>query len=442
MPPAIRYTRARDGTTIAYQVVGDGPLDMVYVPQSFSAVEHFWDHPMIARFFERLAALGRLILFDRRGSGMSDRVGPPATLEEQIDHVTAVLDAAGSEQAALFAIMEGGPMAMLFAASRPDRVRALVLHHTFARSTSAPGYEFAWDVETRRSAIEEYLEHWGDGSIIERFAPAHADDRMLRDWLGKHQRLGTSPGDAREVSALNEQVDVRHVLGSIRVPTLVLDRTGEAAFNRGHAGYLAEHIPGARLVRLHGDETLPFLGDTDELLGEIEEFLTGERRGRDIDRMLATVLFTDIVGSTERAATLGDGAWRSLLAEHDRRIRSCLARHDGREVKTVGDGFLATFDGPARAVRAAQAIARDVSDLGLEVRAGVHAGEVEVMDDDVGGMAVHIAARLVAIAQPGEVVASGTVKDLVVGSGLRFADRGEEELRGVPGSWRLWRVEE
>jgi len=441
MPPQTRYARTRDGAHIAYQVVGDGPLDMVYVPQSFSMVEHFWDHPVVARFFERLSSLGRLIMFDRRGSGMSDRIGAPATLEEQVDDVIAVMDAAGCEQAALFAIMEGGPMAMLFAASRPDRVRALILSHTFARSTSAPGYEFAWDAETRRAAMEEYFEHWGDGSIADRFSAGHGDDRLLRDWIGKFQRLGMSPGDARRHSELNGQVDVRHVLGSIRVPTLVLDRTGEHGFQREHARYIAGHIDGARLVQLPGEETLPFLGDSDALLGEIEEFLTGERRGRDLDRVLATVLFTDIVGSTHRAATIGDEAWRSLLAEHDRRVRACLARHDGREVKTVGDGFLATFDGPARAVRAAQAIAREISDLGLEVRAGLHTGEVERIGDDVGGMAVHIAARLVAIAEPGELVASGTVKDLVVGSGLRFADRGEEELRGVPGSWRVWRVE-
>jgi class 3 adenylate cyclase len=404
-------------------------------------MEHFWDHPVVARFFERLAALGRLIMFDRRGSGMSDRIGTPATLEEQVDDVIAVMDAAGAEQAALFAIMEGGPMAMLLAASRPERVSALVLNHTYARSVSGPDYEFAWDAETRATVMEEYFEHWGDGTIADRFAPTHADDRLLRDWLGRHQRLGMAPGDARRHTELNGQIDVRHVLGSITVPTLVLDRTGEHAFNRDHARYIAEHIPGARLVELPGDETLPFLGDSDALLGEIEEFLTGERRLHDPDRLLATVLFTDIVGSTARAATMGDGAWRSLLGEHDRRIRACLAQHDGREVKTVGDGFLATFDGPARGVRAAQAITHEISDLGLDVRAGLHTGEVEVIGDDVGGMAVHIAARLVAIAEPGEVVASGTVKDLVVGSGLRFADRGEEELRGVPGSWRLWRVE-
>ena len=441
MPPVTRYAHARDGTTIAYRVVGDGPLDMVYVPQSFSAMEHFWDHPVVARFFERLAALGRLIMFDRRGSGMSDRIGTPATLEEQVDDVIAVMDAAGAEQAALFAIMEGGPMAMLLAASRPERVSSLVLNHTYARSVSGPGYEFAWDAETRAAVMEEYFEHWGDGTIADRFAPTHADDRLLRDWLGRHQRLGMAPGDARRHTELNGQIDVRHVLGSITVPTLVLDRTGEHSFNREHARYIAEHIPGARLVELPGDETLPFLGDSNALLGEIEEFLTGERRLRDPDRLLATVLFTDIVGSTARAATMGDATWRSLLAEHDRRIRACLAQHDGREVKTVGDGFLATFDGPARGVRAAQAITREISELGLDIRAGLHTGEVEVIGDDVGGMAVHIAARLVAIAEPGEVVTSGTVKDLVVGSGLRFADRGEEELRGVPGSWRLWHVE-
>jgi class 3 adenylate cyclase len=440
MAPQTQYVRARDGVSIAYQVVGDGPLDMIYVPQSFSAVEVFWEHPTVARFFERLALIGRVILFDRRGSGMSDRSAGAGALEDQIDDVRAVMDAAGSDHAAVFAIMEGGPMAMLLAATMPDRVDALILHAAFARTTWAEDYDFAWTTDERAEAMREFHDNWGDGTLAMHFAPSHAGDMRLQAWLGRLQRMGQGPGDARAWSEVNQHLDVRHVLGSIRVPTLLLHREGDLAIHPGHSRYLAEHIPGARLVMLPGGDTLPFLGDTETILGEVEEFLTGDRILRDTDRLLATVLFTDIVGSTERAATLGDDRWRQLLDEHDRIVRTCLARHDGREVKTVGDGFLATFDGPARALRAARTIVDDVATLGLDVRAGLHTGEVDVIGDDVGGLAVHLAARVMATAGGGEIVTSGTVKDLVVGSGLRFEDRGPRELRGVPGTWQLWRL--
>jgi class 3 adenylate cyclase len=426
--------------SIAYQVVGDGPRDLIYVPQSFTAVEVLWDHPTVAAYFERLSSLGRLILFDRRGSGASDRCGGPATLEEQVDDVRTVMDAVGSEKAALFAIMESGPMAMLFAASMPERVEGLILYASFARTTRTEGYEFAWTRETRDAATEWLVENWGDGSIGMRFAPSHADDVRLREWLGRVQRAGMGRGEARAHSELNGHIDVRHVLGSIRVPTLILHRADDEGMDPGHSRYLAEHIPGAVRVELPGRDTLPFLGDSDAVIGELEEFLTGDRTVPEADRVLATILFTDIVGSTKRAAALGDGPWRELLAEHDRLVRTALARHRGREVKTVGDGFLATFDGPARAARAAQAIVAEVATLGLEVRAGVHTGEVETIGDDVGGLAVHIAARVRGAAGAGEVLASSTVRELVAGSGLRFDDRGRRELRGVPGVWRLWAV--
>jgi class 3 adenylate cyclase/pimeloyl-ACP methyl ester carboxylesterase len=421
-------------------VVGEGPRDVVYVPQSFTAVEILWEHPTVADYFERLAAIGRLILFDRRGSGMSDRCGGPATLEEQIDDVRAVMDAVGSETAVLFAIMESGPMAMLFAASMPERVEALVLYAAFARTTRTKGYEFAWTEEERDAATRYMVEHWGDGSIGMRFAQSHPDDPHLREWLGRLQRIGMSPGEARNHSELNGRLDVRHVLGSIRVPTLVLNRADDQGMHPGHSRYLAEHIPGAIHVELPGSETLPFLGDSYAVLGEVEEFLTGDRSELDTDRVLATVLFTDIVGSTQRAAALGDGPWRALLAEHHRLVRGALARHRGREVKTVGDGFLAIFDGPARAARAAQTIVSEVATLGLDVRAGVHTGEIETIGDDVGGLGVHIAARVMGEADAGEVLASSTVRDLVAGSGLRFDDRGRRQLRGVPGVWRLFAV--
>ena len=440
MAPRTRYTRARDGVSIAYQVVGEGDRDIVFVPQTFSAIEALWEHPTVARFFERMAAMGRLVLFDRRGTGMSDRGPGTASLEEQIDDVHAVMDAAGVERADLMAVMEGGPMAMMFAASAPERVRSLILFAAFARATRAPDYDAAWTAEERDAAMREIVEHWGDGSIAARFSSSQGDDPALQEWLGRIQRMAMGPGDAAAASALNGRLDVRHVLGTIRVPTLLLHRTGDRGIDVRHSRHLAEHIPGARLVELPGEDTLPFLGDADAALGEVEEFLTGDRSPADHDRILATVLFTDIVGSTMRAAALGDAGWGDLLAEHDRIVRSCLARNRGREVKSVGDGFLAVFDGPARAVRAARSIVTELTALGVEVRAGLHTGEVQLVGDDVAGLAVHIAARVMAEAPPGRVLVSSTVRDLVVGSGLRFEERGRRALRGVPGEWGLWEV--
>ena len=432
--------RARDGVSIAYQVVGEGERDIVFVPQTFSAVEALWEHPTVARFFARLGGLGRVILYDRRGTGMSDRTGGTATLEEQVDDVRAVMDAAGAERADLIAIMEGGPMAMLFAASAPERVRSLTLYAAFARSTRADDYPAAWPADERLASMRHMVEHWGEGSFAARFAPSHADDAGLREWLGRLQRMSLGQGEAAAAMELNGHIDVRHVLGSIRVPTLLLHRTNDAGIGVAHSRYLAEHIPGARLVELEGVDTLPFLGDAEAVIGEVDEFLTGDRRPPEHDRVLATVLFTDIVGSTVRAAALGDRGWRDLLEEHDRIVRACLARHRGREIKSVGDGFLALFDGPARAVRAARSIIADVTALGLEVRAGLHTGEVELVGDDVAGLAVHIAARVMGEATEGRVLVSSTVHDLVVGSGLRFEDRGRRELRGVPGEWGVWEV--
>jgi class 3 adenylate cyclase len=432
--------RARDGVSIAFQVLGEGERDIVFVPQTFSAVEALWDHPTVARFFARLGGLGRVILYDRRGTGMSDRTGGTASLEEQVDDVRAVMDAAGAERADLIAIMEGGPMAMLFAASAPERVRSLTLYAAFARSTRADDYPAAWSAEERAAATRKMVDEWGQGGFADRFAPSHADDTSLREWLGRLQRMALGPGEAAAAMELNGRLDVRHVLETIRVPTLLLHRTDDPGIGVAHSRYLAGRIPGARLVELGGRDTLPFLGDSDEVLGEIDEFLTGDRRPPERDRVLATVLFTDIVGSTVRAAALGDQPWRDLLAEHDRIVRACFARHRGREIKSVGDGFLALFDGPARAVRAARSIVGEVTALGLEVRAGLHTGEVELVADDVAGLAVHIAARVMGEAPPGRVLASSTVHDLVVGSGLRFEDRGRRELRGVPGEWGLWEV--
>jgi class 3 adenylate cyclase/pimeloyl-ACP methyl ester carboxylesterase len=437
--PRTRYTTTKDGRYIAWSVFGDGPIDILYVPQSISAMEHIWDHPTVSGFFTRLAGIGRLIAYDRRGSGMSERLESPASLEEQIDDVHAVLDAAGSERAAMIALYEGGPMALLFAASAPERVGALVLYATMPRMSWAPGYEFAWKQPERSAALSSFEQDWGIGErMFSGWAPGYGTDERMKAWLARLQRLAMDPHYASKVFEMNGQIDVRPVLEAIQAPTLVLHRRDDVAFDIRHSEYLAEHIPNAKFRVLEGVDTLPFLGDSDAVLGEIEEFLTGARVEREPDRVLATVLFTDICKSTERAAELGDSRWRSLLEAHDSAVRTQLERHRGRPIKSVGDGFLATFDGPARAIRAARAIGDEVKDLGLDIRAGLHTGECEVMGDDVGGLAVHIAARVLGAADAGEVIVSNTVKDLVVGSELRFEDRGEHELRGVPGAWRLW----
>ena len=434
-----RYARTRDGLHIAYQTVGDGPLDLLYVPQSFSQVEHLWEHPTVARWLERLASFARLIMYDRRESGLSDRMGRAATLEEQIDDVIAVLDAAGAGRVGIYALMEGTPMAMLFAAAHPERTGALALYNPFARTTRAPGYEWAPTAAERAERFEQINAGWGNGDVLLEFlASRHGQDERLAAWLGKLQRVSMSPGTARTVSEANQDLDVRHVLPSIRVPTLVLRREADEAIDARHVRYVAEHIPGARLVELPGDETLPFLGDAESVVGELEEFLTGGRASAVRDRVLATVLFTDICGSTEAAARLGDRAWRDVLGEHDRLVADVIERYAGRPVKSIGDGVLATFDGPARAIRAGRAIAREVPRLGVDVRVGLHTGECEMIGSDVGGLAVHIAARVVGLADAGQVVVSQTVKDLVTGSELDFADRGEHDLRGVPGRWRVW----
>jgi class 3 adenylate cyclase len=431
----------RDGRVIAYTTVGEGPLDLLYVPQSLSAIEHIWDHPAVAAFYGRLASFSRLILFDRRGSGMSERLESPATLEEQMDDVLAVLDAVESQRSAVMAIYEGGPMAMMLAATAPERVGALILYACYARASATDGYEHAWSAQERDAAMRAYREHWGQGDALAwHFAPSHLEDRRLVDWLGRLQRLSMDPSYHRKAMAASGAVDVRHLLPTIRQPTLVLHRRDDAAMDFRHGQHLAREIPNARLVVLEGRDSLPYLGDTDAVAGEIEEFLTGTRAEPEPDRVLATVLFTDICSSTERAAELGDARWRSLLEQHDEAVRAQIARHRGRTVKSVGDGVLATFDGPARAIRAARGLSEDVAELGLAVRVGLHTGECEVIGEDVGGLAVHIAARVMDSAAPGEVLVSGTVHDLVAGSGLRFRDRGEHKLRGVPGAWRLWAV--
>ena len=439
MAPETRYARSGD-LHIAYQVVGEGPIDLVYVPSWISQVEHYWEEPVVAGYFERLASFSRLILFDRRGSGLSDPVPSAPTLEEQIDDVVAVMDAAVSEQAAIFALLDGGAMAALFAATHPERTNALVLYEAMPRMSWAEDYPWAPRREEREARLREGM-NWGDGSSVAALSPGAAENPRVRAWFARLERLSASPGTAIKLMRMNGEIDVRAVLPSIQTPTLVLHRPADALMDVRHSRYLAEHIPGARYVELPGTETLVFGSDADGELDEIEEFLTGVRPVRDPDRILATVMFSDIVDSTSRAAELGDRRWRDLLDLIDRSIAQELARFRGRTVKSMGDGFLATFDGPARAIRCATAI-RDAASaqFGLRMRSGLHTGEIEVIGNDVGGIAVHIGARVGANAAPGEVLVSGTVKDLVVGSGIRFEDRGERELRGVPGQWRLWAV--
>jgi class 3 adenylate cyclase len=381
-----------------------------------------------------------VITFDRRGSGLSDPLLGAPTLEDQMDDVLAVMDAAGSESAAICGTLEGGPMASLFAATFPERTEALILYATFARATWAPGYEWAWPAEMRDAHMDELLAHWGEGLVAGSVAPSQKSDPSFMEWAGRLERLAASPGTIRRIFDLIGSFDVRDVLPSIRVPTLVMHRTEDSFLKVEHSRYIASQIPGARYVELEGGDNMFSLGDSDALLGEVEEFLTGTRHEREPDRMLATVLFTDIVDSTRRAAEMGDRGWRFLLERHDALFRQALERHRGREVKRTGDGFMATFDGPARAIRCAASVAEAMGTLGLEVRAGLHTGELEVMDDDYGGLAVHIASRVMGCAAPNEVLVSGTVKDLVVGSGIDFEERGERELRGVPGEWRLYAV--
>jgi len=437
--PVARYARSGD-LHIAYTVQGDGPVDLVWIPPWISQVEYLWSEPSLARVMRRLTGFARVITFDRRGSGLSDPLDGAPTLEEQMDDVLAVMDAAGSEHAHIAATLEGGPMGALFAATHPDRARSLILYSTFARSVWAPGYEWAWSEEERDFRMADCVDHWGEGLVAGSVAGSMMGDPRFMEWAGRLERLAASPGSIGRIFDLIGKFDVRDVLPSIRIPTLVMHRRDDTFIKFEHSEYMAAHIPGARLVELQGSDNMFAVGDSESFLGEIEEFLTGTRHVSEPDRMLATVMFTDIVDSTARAANLGDRDWRQLLERHDDLFRRALDRHRGREVKRTGDGFLATFDGPARAIRCAASITEEVEALGIELRAGLHTGELEVMGNDLGGLAVHIASRVMGQAGAGEVMVSSTVKDLVVGSGIDFTDRGTHELRGVPGDWRLFAV--
>jgi class 3 adenylate cyclase len=438
--PATRYARSGD-VHIAYQVFGEGELDLVLIPGFVTHVELVWEHVPIARFLERLGSFARVVMFDRRGSGLSDRVVEVPTLEERMDDVRAVMDAAEVERAAIVGISEGVTMGILFAATYPERTVALVCSGGMARSTQDDDYPWANTVDAlRESAFELLLPAFGDGSVVEIAAPSQADVPATRAFFARMQRASASPGMIGGLVQMFLDLDVRAVVPCVQVPALVLHRTRDRLVNIGNGRWLAANLPDARLVELDGDDHVPWYEGADEWLGEVQEFLTGSRDQEDCDRILATVMFTDIVDSTRTAAALGDRDWRSLLDRHYDLVRASLGRWRGTEIKCMGDGFLATFDGPARGIRCARDIVRTSRDLGISVRAGLHTGELEVVGDDVAGMAVKIAARISALAQADEVLASRTVRDLVAGSGIEFDPRGRHVLRGVPDEWDVLAV--
>ena len=438
--PTTKYAKSAD-VHIAYQVVGEGAPNLVLVPGWVSHIEYAWEDPSFSHFLRRLASFSRLILLDRRGTGLSDRVSELPTLEQRMDDVRAVMDAAGAERAALFGLSEGGPMCLTFAATYPARTAALVLYGTFARMMRAPDYPIGLPAELLGRFLELVEESWGTGSIsTDYFAPSLARDEAFRRSWARFERLAVSPAGIKALLRMTQETDARPALPVIRVPTLVMHREGDQVVRVEAARYVAERIQAAKYVELPGPDHFPWVGDIDAILDEVEEFLTGARRGQEPDRVLATVMFTDIVGATERAVALGDRRWRDLLDRHHAVIREQLTRFRGREIDTAGDGFLAAFDGPARGVRCAGAIVREMRRLGLEIRAGLHTGECEILQDKLSGIAVHTGARVASLAGAGEVLVSGTVKDLVAGSGIKFEDRGAHVLKGLPGEWRLFAV--
>lgn len=439
--PQTQYAQSGD-LSIAYQVFGDGPIDIIMIPGFVSHVEMMWEIPTVAHMLERFGSFARVIRFDRRGWGMSDPVVGVPTMEDRIDDARAVMDAVGSTRAAVFAVSEGVPLALLFAATHPERVSSLVLYGGMARSTWAPDYPWATPRDDLLESSIALTPHLYEGAMIEIMAPSLAEEPLARALFAKLQRYSASPSMLQANYLMFLDIDVRAVLPVISVPTLVLHRHGDRAVNYRAARWMAEQIPGATYVELAGIDHSPFAGDPDSIVDEAEEFLTGVRRAHEVDRVLATVMFTDIVDSTVRATAMGDRLWRDLLDAQNTVLRRELGRFRGTEIKTLGDGMLATFDGPARAIRCAESMIAAVKPLGIEIRVGLHTGEVELVENgDVAGIAVHIAARVGAKAGTGEVLVSGTVKDLVAGSGIGFADRGEHELKGIPDVWRLFAVE-
>jgi class 3 adenylate cyclase/alpha-beta hydrolase superfamily lysophospholipase len=441
--PAVRYARSGE-VSVAYRSVGEGPRDVVIVPGYISHLDVMGENPLMVHSFGRLLRMARVTVFDKRGTGMSDPVEGVPTLEDRMDDLRAVMDAVGIEHAHIMGNSEGVPMSILFAATHPERVDSLVLVGGMARSTWAPDYPWARPREALLESLEEFtVPRWGEGDSIDYFAPTTAGDPAQRAWWAKVERQGASPSMIKKLAQMFFEVDVREALPLVQAPTLVLHRRGDRVVSSGASKWMAEQIKGAHFVDLPGVDHVSWAGDSDALMDEVEEFITGKRTvpPAEFDRVLATVMFSDIVGSTERTAAAGDRPWLNLLEQHNAIVRRELERYRGREVKTMGDGFMATFDGPARAIRCARAMLEGVRSLGLQLRIGLHAGEVELMpDDDIGGMAVNIAARIGARAGADEVLVSSTVKDLVAGSGLQFEERGIHALKGVPGEWSLHAV--
>jgi class 3 adenylate cyclase len=432
-PPRTRYAKSGQ-VHVAYQVFGGGPVDLVMAPGFVSHIENYWTEPRYARWLERLGQGCRVVLFDKRGTGLSDRVPALPAMDERMDDVRAVMDAVGLDKAAIFGISEGGSLAAFFAACHPEKCSALVLYGAFARFTD-------WiPTEEDLQKLLDYIDSdWGSGESLPLFAPTCAEDRMLKEWWGRFERLGANPGAAIALMRMNSQIDISHVMPSIRVPTLVLHRTDDTTINIHGGRELARLIPDAQLVEFPGRDHLQFVGDkSDAIVDEIHRFLVGSRPPTVSERTLATVLFTDIVGSTRQAEALGDRRWRDVVAAHDDIVRQELERFRGREIKSLGDGFLTTFDAPGRAVRCAVAIAEAVTGLGIEVRVGLHTGEVELSERDVHGIAVHIASRVVEEAGAGEVCVSRTVRDLVAGSGIRFRGLGPHRLAGFEEPMELY----
>jgi class 3 adenylate cyclase len=435
----IRYAHNGD-VSIAYTVGGDGPVDVLFIGGFVSHLEIGAELPLAQRFWERMASFARIISFDKRGMGLSDREAGAYTLENVVDDALAVLDAVRAERVVVFGVSEGGSAATMLAATHPDRVSAMVQYATYARVSEAPDYPEGVPLDVLRRLLTRMVEQWGDPVTVDLWAPSLAGDPELRDWWARLLRSGGSPGSMRTIGLMYEQLDVRSLLSAVSMPALVLYRSGDRLVPPALSRTVAQGIPGAREVELAGADHLFIAGDQEAMIDEIEEFVTGRPAAEASDRILATVLFTDIVASTERAAELGDRQWRELLGQHERLVARELTRYRGRLVKSIGDGALATFDGPARAVRSALAIREGARAIGLELRAGVHTGECEVMANDVAGIAVHLTARVQAAARPGDVLTSGTVKDLVIGSGLEFEERGPHVLKGVPGEWPLYAV--
>ncbi len=439
MIPKTQYAWS-DDISIAYQVVGDGPLDLVIVAGWVSNIDLFWEEPSFVRFFHGLSEFSRVILFDKRGCGLSDKILHAPALEERMDDVLAVMDAVGSERAALFGYSEGGSMSSLFAATYPQRTQALIICGGFARKLSTDDHPWGLSNEESEASLEELPDVWGGPVGIESIAPSMANNPRFREWWAKFLRNSASITTTTLISRANTEVDIRHILPSIQVPTLILHASDDLLIPVENGRYLAQQIPGATLVELDTPDHLPWVGDPEKVLAEIKHFLTGRQAIHDVDRVVVTVLFTDIVDSTRLASELGNTAWRDLLDAHNDAVRHELAIHRGDEVKSTGDGFHAVFDGPARAIRCGCAIREAVSRIGVSVRIGMHTGECELRSNQIEGVAVHIAARVAALAEGGEVLVSQTVKDLVAGAGFEFEDRGVHALKGVPDEWRILAV--